>query len=52
MIKQGVIDNELAKLKTLLEHLSKMQFYGKVEITFEHGKPVIVRKTESIKLNS
>ncbi len=33
----------------LLEDLSRDRFYGSVELKFEAGKVVLVRKTESFK---
>lgn len=36
-------------LTQLLEEVTRERFYGSVEIKFEAGKPVLVRKTETIK---
>jgi hypothetical protein len=33
----------------MLEALTRERFYGSVEIKFEAGKPVLFRKTETIK---
>lgn len=41
-----MIDKLIALLKVLVEG----RFYGSVEIKFEAGKIVIIKKTESIKL--
>lgn len=40
----------LDKLVKLLSELMDHNFYGAVEIKFEAGNVVIIRKTESIKL--
>jgi ribosomal protein L1 len=40
----------LDKLVQLLKELMDRKFYGSVEIKFESGNVVIIRKTESIKL--
>ena len=41
----------LEKLVKLLKDLMDRKFYGAVEIKFEAGNIVIIRKTESIKLS-
>lgn len=41
----------LEKLVKLLKDLMDKKFYGSVEIKFEAGNVVIIRKTESIKLS-
>jgi len=38
-------------LETLIETLKKDKFYGELLIKFEHGKIVVTKKTESIKLS-
>ena len=40
----------LDKLVKLLKELMDKKWYGAVEIKFESGNVVIIRKTESIKL--
>ena len=42
-----VMDNLFKLIKELIEN----KFYGSIEIKMEAGKIVIVKKTESIKLN-
>lgn len=42
----------LEEVWRFLVKLVKEKFYGKVEITFEKGKVVHLRKMENIKLNS
>lgn len=37
------------KLITLIKHLIESHFYGKIEVSFENGKVVVIKKTESIK---
>ena len=37
-------------LEQLLAELTREKFYGTVEVKFESGRVVLVRKTESIKL--
>jgi len=37
------------KLIELLKQLELQHFYGKIEVTFEHGKVVNIKKIESIK---
>lgn len=37
-------------LLDLIKKLMEIKFYGEIVIKFEAGKPVIVRKTENIKL--
>ncbi len=39
----------MTPLFTFLEHLSASRFYGEVVVKFEAGKPMIVRKTETLK---
>ncbi len=41
----------LSQLITILQGLIKGKFYGTVEIKFEAGHIVLVRKSESIKLD-
>ena len=36
-------------LERVLNELARDRFYGSVEIKFEAGKPVLLRKTETIK---
>ena len=36
----------------LLKELKNACFYGELVIKFEHGKIVVVKKTESIKLSN
>ncbi len=38
------------KLEQMLAELARTGFYGKVEIEFQSGKAVLVRKTQSYKL--
>jgi len=38
-------------LEALIDTLKESEFYGDVLIKFEHGKVVIVKKTESLKLS-
>jgi hypothetical protein len=42
----------LDKLVKLLKDLEDKRFYGSIEIKWESGKIVIIRKTESIKLDT
>lgn len=39
----------MERLIALIKELVEKLFYGKVEITFERGKIVNIKKTESIK---
>ena len=41
----------LQKLVDMLKELMEDKFYGKVELSFEAGKVVNIKKTESIKLS-
>jgi hypothetical protein len=36
-------------LERVLNELARDRFYGSLEIKFEAGKPVLLRKTETIK---
>jgi hypothetical protein len=36
-------------VEALVDELARDRFYGSVEIKFEAGKPVLLRKTETIK---
>lgn len=38
------------KLIAILRELATSKWYGRIEIVFESGKIVIVKKTESIKV--
>ncbi len=38
------------KLIELIEGLTKLKFYGKLIIRFEHGKIVLLTKEENIKV--
>lgn len=40
----------LQQLTKILEDLTINKFYGKIEISIEHGNIVLIRKTETIKL--
>ncbi|KKM97048.1 hypothetical protein LCGC14_1171990 [marine sediment metagenome] len=40
----------MQKLEQLLADLEKQRFYGSVEVKFESGRVVLVRKTETIKV--
>ncbi len=39
----------MPKLIELLKQLNKNKFYGSIEIKFENGEIVIIRKIENIK---
>lgn len=39
----------MISLTQLIEEVTRAGFYGSVEIKFEAGKPVLFRKTETIK---
>lgn len=39
----------MQRLDRLLADLEKQRFYGSVEVKFESGRVVLVRKTETIK---
>jgi len=41
----------LQKLVDMIKELMEDKFYGKVELSFEAGKVVNIKKTESIKLS-
>jgi hypothetical protein len=43
---RGIMDNLIKLIKELIER----KFYGSLEIKFENGKVIIVRRTENIKL--
>lgn len=38
-----------SSLELFLKHLAGERFYGSIEIKYESGKPVLLRKTETIK---
>ena len=38
------------KLIDLIRKLIELKFFGKLEISFENGKIVLVKKTETMKL--
>lgn len=38
-----------SSLELFLNHLAADHFYGTIEIKYESGKPVLLRKTETIK---
>ena len=39
----------MQSVERVLNELARDRFYGSVEIKFEAGKPVLLRKTETIK---
>ena len=39
----------MQSVERVLSELARDRFYGSVEIKFEAGKPVLLRKTETIK---
>jgi len=41
----------LQKLVDMIKELMEKNYYGKIEISFEAGKIVNIKKTESIKLS-
>ena len=43
--------SDIDKLMKLITNLTEGKFYGNLEIKMEAGKIVIIKKTESIKLN-
>ena len=40
----------LEKIKEILFKLTRDRFYGKLQLSFEHGKILYVKKEETIKL--
>jgi hypothetical protein len=43
------LDQIMHSVERVLRGLAGNRFYGRVEIKFEAGKPVLLRKTETIK---
>ena len=48
--KTRVFKQEMDKLIALIKELIAKCFYGELTIKFEHGKIVLIRKTENMKL--
>jgi len=47
-----MVNNTLSEfVKNLFEQLERQEFYGSVELKFEAGRIVLIRKTETIKPN-
>lgn len=42
----------MKNLVKLIERLIKIKWYGKIEISMEHGNIILIRKTETIKLEN
>lgn len=49
--RRGDVTKQLSKLMEMLKDLTLKGFYGSMQIKFENGKIVHVKKEESIKLN-
>ena len=47
--KARVLKQEMDKLIALIKELIAKCFYGELTIKFEHGKIVLIRKTENMK---
>jgi len=48
---QTNLAERVKSLYLLLERLTSAKFYGKVEITYEQGQPLIVKETRTHKLD-
>jgi sulfatase maturation enzyme AslB (radical SAM superfamily) len=49
--KQIPQDPVRSKLEHLIERLARESFYGEVNITFQNGKPLLVKVNQTYKMN-